>query len=189
MVRCNIILMNILSNTINKISTKSKSLNKHGLSLLEALLTITLLTIAVSVVLPVSKIYIVSLREETIKKNLGDVRAAIDKYYEVELQYPESIDELLENRYLRRIDPEPFGNKWQYKPESGVHEWKDFTVAVLSDKPYLASINYLSMRTQTYTQLVEGDDDPYEITLNEKFFDLRTSTDYTGINGIIYNQW
>jgi general secretion pathway protein G len=181
--------MDISLSTIYEIFLESKSRSKKGLSLLEALLTITLVTIAVSVVLPVSKIYIVSLREETIKKNLGDVRAAIDKYYEVELQYPESIDDLLENRYLRRMDPEPFGNKWQYKPESGVHEWKDFSVALLNDKPYLASVNYLSMRTQTYTQLVDGDLGPYEVTLNEKFFDLRTSTNYTGINGVIYNQW
>ena len=181
--------MNAFLSIVNKILAKSKNLNKSGLSLLEALLTITLLTIAVSVVLPVSKIYIVAQREETIKKNLGDMRDAIDKYYEVELKYPESVDELLEHRYLRRIDSEPFGNKWQYKQETGVHEWKDFSITILTDKPYLASINYISMKTQVYTESVEGDEGSYEVVLNEKFYDFRTSTEYTGINGIIYNQW
>ncbi|OQA72936.1 MAG: hypothetical protein BWY32_03791 [bacterium ADurb.Bin243] len=171
----------------NKINNSNIKKCARGLSLLEALLTMTIVTIAVSVVLPVSKIYIVSQREETLKKNLYDIRAAIDAFHssEVVLNYPESIDELLENRYLRRIDPEPFGNRWQYKRETGVHEWKDFVVSIMTDKPYLASVNYLSMKTQTYTELVDEEVKTY----NEKIFDIRSSTDYTGINGIPYNQW
>ncbi len=196
-----------------------------GLSLLEALLTVTLVTVAVSVVLPVSKIYIVAQREESIKKNLGDVRDAIDRFKKEQSHYPVSIDQLIENRYLRRLEPEPFGNKWQYMPHTGPHEWKDFTVSVLTEQSYLASVKYLSMKTRTYTsvKVLENDDGEKdrdkekelengkggsddgengdgekgsesdkktcEVELYEEIFDIRTSTDYTGINGVPYNLW
>lgn len=147
--------------------------NNKALSLLEILLTLIILSIAASVVLPVSKIYIVSQREEILKKNLENVRTAIDKYYTKNSKYPTSIDELLENKYLRRLDPEPFGNNWQYKPYSGTHEWKDFIITIQTDKPYLASINYLSHIAQD----------------SDEIYDFRTSTNYTSINGTLYNTW
>ncbi len=220
MVRCNIILMDIFLNIMNKISVKSKNLNKSGLSLLEALLTITLVTIAVSVVLPVSKIYIVAQREETIKKNLGDMRAAIDKFKKEQSHYPTSVDQLIENRYLRRLEPEPFGNKWQYMPHTGPHEWKDFVVAVMTDKPYLASVKNISMKAHVYTDVkirtkkdddkdkikdgqdtgetliddesgteFAGDNETYEVEIYDEIFDIRSSTEHTGINGVPYNLW
>ena len=201
----------------NKINNSNIKKCARGLSLLEALLTMTIVTIAVSVVLPVSKIYIVSQREETLKKNLNEIRDAIDKYKKEKSHYPYSIDELLENRYIRRVEAEPFGNKWQYKPHTGPHEWKDFEVQVLTDKPYLAAVKNLSMKAQKYTSVYQYDDNKddtkesesssnekgvkdepkkkdigggaYEVELYEEIFDIRSSTDYTGINGIPYNQW
>ncbi|HOT77024.1 MAG TPA: type II secretion system protein [Candidatus Wallbacteria bacterium] len=200
-------------------SIKNSNIKKcaRGLSLLEALLTMTIVTIAVSVVLPVSKIYIVSQREETLKKNLQEIREAIDKYKKEKSHYPYSIDELLENRYLRRVEAEPFGNRWQYKPHTGPHEWKDFEVQILTDKPYLAAVKNISMKAKKYTVVYKYDgtkgdtteseplsvekgskDEPkkkdigggaYEVELYEEIFDIRTSTDYTGINGVPYNQW
>jgi type II secretory pathway pseudopilin PulG len=233
--------------------------SKRALSLLETLLTVTIITIAVSVVLPVSKIYIVAQREETLKKNLAEIREAIDKFQKKESRYPNSIDELLENRYLRRMETEPFGGKWQYKPHTGEHEWVDFEVTVLTGKPYLASNKNKSMKARKYKvkksdviaaaesiETVEttetalapapwesgaedkdkdkdkanndkGDsatgedkdkdkdkdndtaevgltdgvtiDGAYEVELYEEIYDIRTATDYTGINGVPYNQW
>ena len=232
--------MSVLLNVINKTLSDNKNPDKKGLSLLEALLTITLITIAVSVVLPVSKIYIVSLREETIKKNLSDVREAIDKFKKERSHYPASIDQLIENRYLRRLEPEPFGNKWQYMPHTGPHEWKDFVVSVMTDKPYLASVKNISMKAQIHTGVKirsgrnkdkdndrnkdeDEDEDEnesegrnkdknerdiadnligqesgakfsdkietYEIQIQDEIFDIRSSTEHTGINGVPYNLW
>ena len=212
--------------------------SKRALSLLETLLTVTIITIAVSVVLPVSKIYIVAQREETLKKNLADIREAIDKFQKKESRYPNSIDELLESRYLRRMETEPFGGKWQYKPHTGEHEWVDFEVDVLTGKPYLASNKFKSMKARKYkvkkkdviaiipaetsgtieTGLAsapwESDADDKdkdkdkdkdtaevgvtdnvtgggsdEIEVYEEIYDIRTATDYTGINGVPYNRW
>lgn len=224
--------------------------SKRALSLLETLLTVTIITIAVSVVLPVSKIYIVAQREETLKKNLAEIREAIDKFQKKESRYPNSIDELLENRYLRRMEVEPFGGKWQYKPQTGAHEWVDFEIDVLTGKPYLASNKFKSMKARKYkvkkkdatavipsepagtvetglapapwesaaeenekeknkdkekengndkekdsdtsevgvTDNVTGDGSD-EVEVYEEIYDIRTATDYTGINGVPYNQW
>jgi|GEM_PF-3949431 len=198
-----------------------------AISLLETVLTLTLLAISASVVLPVSKIYIVQQREETLKKNLNNIREAIDNFKKEKKCYPGSIDELLESRYLRRLDPEPFGNKWQYRPNTDVYEWKDFETGVNESNQYLATVKNVSMKAQkSIVKMIETSSldmssaanadesasveldakgetkeksgkDTLSVTLTkevetyvyEEIYDIRSSTDYTGFNGVPYNQW
>ncbi|HNY11200.1 MAG TPA: hypothetical protein PKK26_06375 [Candidatus Wallbacteria bacterium] len=141
-------------------------------------MTMIILTIAASVVLPVGKIYVVQNIEENLKTNLLNVRNAIEKYnkdtsenlLESTTGYPRSIDVLLRDRYLRRMEIEPFGARWQYAPSTGVYVWKDF-IETTTNLPYL---------TFGRSYVAQGTDE---------IFNIRTSASNTGLNGTIYTNW
>jgi general secretion pathway protein G len=154
-----------MKNIFNLLHLKIK-----GLSLLELLLTMILISIAASVVIPVGKIYVTQQREDGLKSSLAAVRSAITKYYEVELQYPVSIDIMLQKKYLRRMELEPFGNSWEYVPYTGTYAWKSF----------VETSTGLSYITYGISRVAQGTD---------KIFDVRSSTAYTGMNGIVYTAW
>ena len=147
-------------------------MNKKGLSLLEVLLTVIIISVAASVVLPVGKIMIVQSKEDLLKENLKNVRAAITAYYEVELpqKYPSSIDVLLQNRYLRRMENEPFGGTWQYKPATGVHTWLNFVTSYTDNAWIPNHISYITNGT-------------------DEIYDIRSTTEFTGLNGTVYTSW
>ena len=46
-------------------------------------------------------------KEAVLKEDLVQMRGAIDKYYGDRGRYPDSLDDLVEKKYLRRIPPDP----------------------------------------------------------------------------------
>lgn len=145
--------------------------NLKGLSLLELVTTMVIVSVAASVVLPVGKIYVTQNIEEKLKTNLSSVREAINKYHTATGNYPRSIDILLQNRYLRRMELEPFGGRWQYRPSMGEYTWKDFVEKHSKDKPHL-----------TFQK-------SFEAQGSDRIFDIRTTASNTGTNGILYTEW
>jgi len=145
--------------------------NLKGLSLLEAVVTMIIVSIAVSVVLPASKIHVIKNLEENLKTSLLNVRDSITKYRTATGNYPRSIDILLQNRYLRRMELEPFGARWQYRPSTGAYTWKFFIEKNLTNQPHL---------TFGKSFVANG---------TERIFDIRTTASNTGMNALPYNQW
>lgn len=175
----------------------SGSWRQKGISLLEVVITVIAITIITSAVLPVEKIIIVQGKEEVLKNNLANVRQAINKFRNEKVRqkkdreknvpgqkkeevvddlpdtqedYPSSIDVLLEKRYLRRFEKEPFGKRWQYSPFTGPGVWHDFVLSY-TDSPHIPG--NISMQAQP----------------GETIYDIRTSTDYTGLNNTTYKNW
>ncbi len=145
--------------------------NLKGLSLLELVTTMIIVSVAATVVLPAGKIYVTQNIEEKLKTNLLSVRDAITKYRTATGNYPRSIDILLQNRYLRRMELEPFGARWQYRPSTGVYTWKFFLEKTLTNQHHLTSGK----------SFVAQDTD--------RIFDIRTTVENTGMNGVPYNEW
>lgn len=121
--------------------------NNRGLSLIELVVTMVILTILASVVLPSARMTTVRMKEIELKRNLREIRTAIDEYKrtyergvtEGKIQvvinkpqgYPESLEVLVEGhdfdgylmykkKFLRRIPRDPL-----YQAPEGAERGED----------------------------------------------------------------
>ena len=96
-----------------------------GWTLVELLIVITLIMILASLALTQYRNSITSTKEAAMKSNLFLMREAIDQYYADKGKYPESLQTLVSESYLRAIPPDPFtrsADSWQTEladPEPG----------------------------------------------------------------------
>lgn len=88
--------------------TKIGSKRLAGFTLMELLVVLTLIAVLASLVAPVVSGSIVRAKESTLKENLLILRKAIDDYYADNARYPESLDVLVDKRYIRKIPVDPF---------------------------------------------------------------------------------
>ena len=87
-----------------------------GWTLVELLIVITLIMILASLALSQYRNSITSTKEAAMKSNLFLMRDAIDQYYADKGKYPESLQALVSENYLRAIPKDPFTNStdsWQ----------------------------------------------------------------------------
>lgn len=104
----------------------------RGFTLIELLVSIAIISILASVTMPLSKITIVRSREYELKRGLREIRSTIDKFKDdfdsvkeeerygesdpfrdirgdIGGGYPDSLEQLKEFRYLRKIPKDPMG--------------------------------------------------------------------------------
>ncbi len=84
-------------------------------------------------------------REAVLKQSLAQMRDAIDKYYGDRGHYPDTLDDLVGKKYLRKIPPDPITDSvltWVIVPpdesgHGGVFDVKSGAEgAALDDAPY-----------------------------------------------------
>ena len=80
---------------------------QKGFSLLELMIAMFILVILISVALPTYQYTVRHARETVLKENLHQMRRAIDQFTADKGKLPQSIDELVEQKYLRDkpVDP------------------------------------------------------------------------------------
>lgn len=86
-----------------------------GFSLVELLLVLFVVALLASLVAPLVTGSIQRARESTLKEDLHILRKAIDDYYADTGRYPESLKQLAEKRYIRKIPVDPMteqSNTW-----------------------------------------------------------------------------
>jgi general secretion pathway protein G len=97
----------------------------QGWTLIELLVVITLILLLASLSLIQYRNSIVRAKESTLKSQLFIIRDAIDQYYADKGKYPESLQTLVSEQYLRSVPRDPFtesSDTWQTipaEPESG----------------------------------------------------------------------
>lgn len=87
-----------------------------GFSLLELMIAMFILIILLSVAMPTYYYTVRHARETVLKENLHQMRRAIDQYGADKGKLPQSIDELVEAKYLRERPIDPLTEKsdtWQ----------------------------------------------------------------------------
>lgn len=87
----------------------------RGFSLVELLLVLFVVALLASLVAPVVTSSIHRARESTLKEDLHVLRKAIDDFYTDTGRYPESLAQLAEKRYVRKIPIDPMteqANTW-----------------------------------------------------------------------------
>jgi general secretion pathway protein G len=98
----------------------------NGWTLIELMIVITLVMILATLALTQYRGSILAAKEAALKSDLFLMRDAIDQYYADKGRYPESLQTLVSESYLRAIPKDPFTNSsdtWQTvnaEPEPGM---------------------------------------------------------------------
>jgi general secretion pathway protein G len=96
-----------------------KSKVESGFSLLELMISIFILIILLSVAIPTYQRSVQHARETVLKENLWQMRRAIDQFNADKGRLPQSIDELVENKYLRERPIDPIEEKAEWDEIQG----------------------------------------------------------------------
>lgn len=105
--------------------TRRRPSTDSGWTLIELLVVISLILILATMALAQYRNSVTSAKEATLRSQLFIMRDAIDQYYADKGRYPDSLQTLVSDHYLRSVPRDPFtGNSesWQTvpaEPETG----------------------------------------------------------------------
>jgi general secretion pathway protein G len=93
----------------------AKNKRQAGFSLLELLIAMFILIILLAVALPTYQRSIQHAREVVLEENLFQMRRAIDQYTTDKGKAPQTLDDLIEAKYMREVPKDPISeeSKWQ----------------------------------------------------------------------------
>jgi general secretion pathway protein G len=90
--------------------------------MIELLVTLAILGLIVSIAAPRYFGNLDRAKEDVLREDLYVLRDAIDKFYSDRNRYPNTLDELVSERYLRKLPPDPFtqnSSSWVVVPPTG----------------------------------------------------------------------
>ena len=99
--------------------TNRKSPRQAGFSLFELMISMFILIILLSVAFPTYQRSVQQARETVLKENLETMRRAIDQYGTDKGKLPQSVDDLVTEKYLREMPIDPITEKAEWKEIQG----------------------------------------------------------------------
>jgi general secretion pathway protein G len=100
-------------------SRRPSSTRRRGFTLIELIVVFAILALLVSIAVPRYFAHIERAKETTLKQDLTVMRDAIDKFYADKGRYPDSLDEMVQQRYLRAVPVDPITERdttWMVLP-------------------------------------------------------------------------
>jgi general secretion pathway protein G len=91
----------------------------RGWTLIELLVVVTLIMLLATITLVQYRNSVTHAKEATLRSQLFIMREAIDQYYADKGRYPESLQTLVSEQYIRAVPIDPFTNSadtWQTVP-------------------------------------------------------------------------
>lgn len=85
--------------------------DRRGFTFIEMLIVVAIIGILATIALPSFQLAVTKAKEAALKENLFILRDVIDQYYADQEQYPPSLADLVEKRYLRRVPVDPLTGK------------------------------------------------------------------------------
>ncbi len=116
-----------------------------GFTLLEMLIVMALIGILVTIAAPSFQRSIIRARETSLKHTLFVFRDVIDQYYADHGKYPETLETLAEEHYIREIAKDPFtgfSDTWVLIPPEGEETDGVYDVHSGSDRVSLDGVPY-----------------------------------------------
>lgn len=88
-------------------NSPNKRRRSGGFTLIELIVVITIMGVLVSIALPNYRASVLQAREAVLRENLYRMRDLIDQYQSDKGRYPESLDALVTDGYVRSIPADP----------------------------------------------------------------------------------
>jgi general secretion pathway protein G len=101
------------------IRTEVATRTQKGFSLLELMIAMFIMIILLSVAVPVYQRTVLHARETVLRENLWQMRRAIDQYATDKGRLPQSVEEMVEAKYLRELPVDPILEKAEWKEITG----------------------------------------------------------------------
>lgn len=96
-----------MGSTSSSPDSRSTAPRLRGFTLLELIVVITIMGILVSIALPNYRNSVLQAREAVLRENLYRLRDLIDQYQSDKGRYPETLEALVADGYLRKIPADP----------------------------------------------------------------------------------
>ena len=96
--------------------------NQRGFTLIELMIVVSMIAILATMAMPNFQKSIVRAKETRLKRDLFIMRDMIDQYYSDNGSYPDSLESLAENKYIRKVPVDPFtlsDDTWVLIPPEG----------------------------------------------------------------------
>jgi general secretion pathway protein G len=93
-----------------------------GYTLIELMIVLTIIGILVTMAQPNLQKTVIRAKETSLKRSLFVMRDVIDQYYADHGRYPDSLDDLIQNKYMRAVPDDPFtrsNTTWVTIPPEG----------------------------------------------------------------------
>lgn len=81
--------------------------SRRGFTMIELLVVMAVLGLLLSIISPRYVRHIDKARDAALHQNLISLRESIDKFYADKARYPKTLDELVQQRYLRQVPVDP----------------------------------------------------------------------------------
>jgi general secretion pathway protein G len=96
-----------------------KHTRRNGFSLLELMIAMFIMIILLSIAVPTYERSVRQARETVLKENLWQIRRSIDQYTADKGKLPQSLDDLVQGKYLREMPVDPIVEKPEWKEIQG----------------------------------------------------------------------
>ncbi|MCL2021812.1 MAG: type II secretion system GspH family protein [Betaproteobacteria bacterium] len=108
-----------------------RSVLKNGFTLIEMLVVMALVALLLTIALPRYFGALDNSKDVALQENLKVLRITLDKFYADKGRYPQTLEELVEHRYLRAVPIDPItesADTWilippEYDAEDGEDSW------------------------------------------------------------------
>ncbi len=110
---------------------------KKGFTVIELMVVMTIILLLASVAVKLNKKAIIKAKEAVLKENLFQMREAIEQYYADKGHYPDSLETLVDDGYLREIPKDPFtksSDTWQVVYENPEDVGEDYEPGIIDVK-------------------------------------------------------
>jgi general secretion pathway protein G len=90
-----------------------------GFTLVELLVVLSILALLLTLAVPKYFNSIEKAKDATLKQDLNTLRESIDKYYADNGKYPNTLEDLVEHKYIRKLPLDPITEKttsWIFTP-------------------------------------------------------------------------
>jgi len=107
---------------------------KKGFTVIELMVVMTIILLLASVAVKINKKAIIKAKESVLKENLFQMRQAIEQYYADKGHYPDSLETLVDDGYLREIPKDPFtksSDTWQVEYENPDDVGEDYEPGII----------------------------------------------------------
>jgi len=102
---------------------KKLCFDRKGYTLIELMIVMTIIGILAAIAAPNLQTHSIRAREAVLMEDLYQIRQNIDAFFVDRARYPDSLEELVSERYLRALPRDPFTRStdtWEVlPPESG----------------------------------------------------------------------